>query len=186
MKTLLVLALMLGAATGALADPITGKEAKRLLFSPKGVEALARPEAGLSKQDQAVLASVAGTQPYYGAIAVSPDEGLMSEATVAAANFHDTAAAEVVALAECNAKKTGAAACVIAALLLPKGWEPRDILLSQDATAGFRADYAGKGAALAVSAGTGAWGIGPGPDAALAACAGAEAAVEDCAVLIAD
>ena len=186
MKTALTIALTILIATSAGADPLTGKTAKKLLFAPDAAEAEMLPGSGLSEQDQTVLKSVAEAQPYYGAIAISPDEGLMSEATVAAADYHDTAAAEAVALAECNAKKTGAAPCVTAALIRPKGWEAREVQLSQTATTGYRDDYAGKGGALAVSAATGAWGIGKGYDAALTACAGAEGKVTDCAVLIAD
>jgi len=185
MKHALALALMVLSAPLAQADPLTGKAAKKLLFAPKGAAVEMLPGARLPEQDQIVLESVAAQQPFYGAIAISPDEGLMSEATVASANYHDTAAAEAAALAECNAKKTAAPPCVIAALIRPDGYTARALTLSFDATTGFRADYPGKGGALAISALTGAWGIGAGAEAALTACAARKGAI-DCAVVIAD
>lgn len=185
MKTALALILTLLSATTVLAEPLTAKAAKKALFAPKGASVEMRPAAGLSAQDQTVLATVATQQPYYGAIAISPAEGLMSEATVAAANYHDTAAAEAVALAECSAKKTADAPCVIAAVIRPEGYEVRPLQLSLDATTGFRSDYPRKGGAMAISAATGGWGIAAGAEAAVAACA-AKAGATDCAVVIAD
>ena len=120
---------------------------------------------------------------YYAAIAISPDEGLMSEATVAAANYHTVEAASAVALSECNAKKQGAADCVVVALVRPEGWQAQPLQLSSDATAAL-ADYAG--GAMAVSAATGSWGLGDTPEAAVAACVDRNAAATDCAAVIAD
>lgn len=167
------------------AAPLTERDARKLMFAPKRLAVEMRPDSGLSAQDQTVLESVAAQQPYYGAIAISPDEGLMSEATVAAANYHDTAAAESAALAECDAKKTGSSPCVIAALIRPEGHEARALQLSLDATVALRADYPAKGGALAISAMTGAWGIGVGAEAALASCALRPGAT-DCAVVVQD
>ncbi|MGL6212114.1 MAG: 5-aminolevulic acid synthase [Paracoccaceae bacterium] len=186
MKAALVLILLTLPASMALAEPLTGKAAKKLLYPAKTgavVEMLAG--SGLSAEDQTVLATVAAQQPWFGAIAISPDEGMMSEATVAAANYHDVAAAGAAAITDCNAKKKGQADCVVATLIRPEGYEPRALSLSLDATAGFRADYPGKGGAMAISAGTGAWGIAEGAEAALAACA-AKGGATDCAVVIAD
>jgi len=179
----LTVILILLSAVAASAEPLTGRAAKKLMFPAKGALVEMRPEAGLSAQDQTVLATVAAQQPYYGAIAISPGEGLMSEATVAAANYHDTAAAGTAALADCNARKKAAPACVIAALIRPEGYEARALQLSLDATAALRKDYGGKGSALAISAATGAWGLGQGAEAAVAACA-AKAAATDCTVVI--
>ncbi len=185
MKSVFALTVMLVSATGLCAEPMTGKDARKALIGGKASEAELAADSGLSDEDKTVLVAVATQQPYYGAIAISPGDGLLSEATVAAANFHDTAAAERAALADCNAKKTAAEDCVIAALIRPKGHEQRDLQLSLDATAAFDADYAGKGGALAVSVVTGAWGLGQGAEAAIAACA-AKAGATDCAVVIAD
>ena len=185
MKAALTLTLILLSATTALAEPLTGKAAKKLLFPVKGASVDMRPDSGLSEQDQTVLGTVAAQQPYYGAIAISPGEGLMSEATVAAANYHDTAAAEAAALADCNGKKKAKAPCVIAALIRPDGYEARPLQLSLDATTAFRKDYDGMGSALAISAATGGWGIAQGAEAAVAACA-AKAGAKDCTVVVAD
>lgn len=185
MRKIMALALML-AATPLSADPVTGKIAKKLIFPVKGVEVELLADTGLAKDQQVVLGMVAEGQPYFGAIAISPDEGLMSEATVAAANHHDTDAASKAALADCNAKKTGKAKCVVVALIRPRGFEARELQMSLAATTGFKADYKPKGSAMALSPSTGAWGIASGDgaaDAALAACA---ATAKDCALAIID
>jgi len=185
MKAALALTLALLSSTSLAAEPLTAKAARKALFPAKGAAVEMKADAGLAEPDQTVLTLVAAQQPYYGAIAISPDDGLMSEATVAAANYHDTAAAEVAALADCNARKAGAAGCVIAALIRPEGYEPRSLHLSRDATAAFRADYPGAGGALAISALTGAWGLGRGAEAAVADCA-AKAGATDCVVVVQD
>lgn len=149
----------------ALAEPLAGKAAKKALFAPMKAEVEIMPEAGLPADQAEVLKTVGVGQPYYGAIAIAPDEGLMSEATVAAANFHDVAAASVAALAECDAKKKTATACVIAALIRPEGWKDQGFGLSSDATAAFK-DYDMKAGALAVSPSTGAFGMAAGEGAA--------------------
>jgi len=105
----------------------------------------------------------------------------MSEATMAAANHHTVEAASAVALAQCNAKKTGAADCVVVATVRPEGWEARPLQLSSSATEDF---VANQGAALALSASTGAWGLGASGDEAVAACAAKQEAATDCAVAI--
>lgn len=163
------------------AAPVDGKTAKEALFAPVTAEVEVLAAAGLPKDQAAALEMVGGQQLYYGAIAISPDEGLMSEATVAAANYHDTDAASKVALAECDAKKTGASACVVAALIRPKGWQDKGFQLSSDATAGFMSDVTG---ALAVSPSTGAWGIGADADAAVQACAAKNDQTKDCTAVI--
>ena len=185
MKSALTLMLILASASMTLAEPLTGSAAKKVLFPLKGTSIEMRADSGLSEQDQAILAAVAAQQPYYGAIAISPADGMMSEATVAAANYHDTAAAEAAALAECNSKKAGDVGCVIAALIRPEGYVVRPIQLSLDATAAFRKDYPRRGGALAISSATGSWGIGKGAEAAMSACA-AKTGAADCAVVIAN
>jgi len=173
----------------AIADVLTGKDAKKALFSQTDVAVEVVKHSFLVEQQPQIVGSVASQQPYYGAIAVSPDEGLMSEATLAAANYHSVEAASVAAQAGCDAARKGATPCVIVALVRPKGWEARPLQLSADATAAFRKDYGGKGAALAVSAGSGTWGMVKGAnaaDAALAACAAKLTGLNDCQVIVAD
>lgn len=162
------------------AQTVRGDDAMALLYVPKVAEVVIT-EGALPKDEAKMLAMVAKDQPYYAAIAISPDEGLMSEATMAAANHHTVEAASGIALAQCNAKKKGAADCVIVATVRPEGWEARPLQLSSSATEDF---VANQGAALALSAATGAWGIGASPDEALAACAAKQEAATDCTVAI--
>ena len=185
--------MVVGLAQTAFAQVIDGRAAKKALFDGDKIGVQVMKQSFLVDSQTDILASVAKQQPYYGAIAVSPDEGLMSEATIAAANYHNVEAASVAALAGCDAARKGQQACVIVAIVRPRGWEARPIQLSSDATAAFAKDYGGKGAALAVSASTGAWAMAHGAgagDAAIAACAakltGANAGQTDCAVIIAD
>lgn len=183
----LVIALI--GAGAAVAEPITGNAARKALLSTKGAEVEIMAVAGLPEDEAKILAMVAGDQPYYGAIAISPDEGLMSMATFAAANYHDTAAASAAALIECNARKTGKSVCVVVALIRPKNWKDSGFQLSRDATVGFKADYDMDGGALAVSVSTGVFGIANGEDAggsALAACAAKSEKATDCTIAVAN
>ncbi len=159
----------------AVAEPLTRDAAAALLFPPEGSE-VAVADGVLPADQAALLGTATAGQPYYGAIAISPGDGLMSEATVAAVNHHTVAAAQARALAECTARKTGAAPCVIAAVIRPAGWEARPLSLSSDAT---RA-VAGLTGALAISPATGRFGTGADAAAAIAACA-----EPDCTVAIA-
>lgn len=184
----MVLAMGLAAAVQAAAQPVDGRAARDALFAPKG-SSVAIVRGVLPEEQAQLLAGVAGGQAYYGAIAVSPDEGLMSEATVAAVNHHSIESAAAAAVRDCNARKKGRADCVVAALIRPRGYqEGRALQLSAMATEAFRSDYGRSGPrALAASPATGQFGIGKGADAAaaaLAACAAGGAT--DCAVVVAD
>jgi hypothetical protein len=175
-----------GMASSAGAEQMSGKAAKKLLFAPIKAEVEIMPEAGLPEDLAKVLASVGEGQLYYGAIAIAPEEGLMSEATVAAANFHDIATASVAALGECNAKKTTATDCVIAAHIRPKGWKEEGFSLSSDATAAFK-DYDMKTGAMAVSLATGAFGMAAGEgsgEKAMTNCAAKNDKAVDCALVL--
>lgn len=175
----------------ACADPVTGKAAGRMLFADEGAEIEVIAQGFLSDADMAALQMVGAAQPYYGAIAVSPEEGLMVEATVAAANYHDTGAAAAAALAGCDARRSGKTACMVVALIRPKGWQARAFQLSAAATAAFRKDYGGRAPkALAISPASGHWGIAKGQgatQAALADCAAkATPPLTDCALAVVD
>lgn len=178
-----------GLAQAVSAEVLTGKAAKKALFSGDAVAVEVMKQAFFVDNQAEILATAAAQQPYYGAIAVSPKEGLMSEATIAAVNYHSVEAASVVALAGCDAARKGEVPCVIVALIRPDGWEARPVQMSSEATAAFRKDYGGKGAALAVSLTTGTWGMAKGTNAAeeaLAACASKLTGANDCTVIIAD
>lgn len=179
-------------ALPALADPVAGAEARAQLFHPEHVEVVRYDAEGLSDQEVQILASVAQGQKYYAAVAFAPADGLMSEATVMAANHHTVAAARTAALAECEERRSAADRCVIVLEVRPAGWQARDLQLSADATAAFDNEYPMRGgeSALAVSPESGLWGIGSGTNAAadaLATCAQAgDAPAGDCVVVIAN
>lgn len=185
---LVIVGLAAGSLVGSMAGaaPMTGKQAKAALFAPGKAEVEILAEAGLPEDQAAALTMVAGDQAYYGAIAIAPDEGLMSEATVAAANFHDIETAKTAALAGCEAKKKAGAACVIAGLIRPKGWKDTGFSLSSDATEAFK-DYDKKAGVMAISPLTGAFGLAKGDAAgplAIEACAAKNKAATDCAVVV--
>jgi hypothetical protein len=182
-------ALAFGLAQAVSADVLTGKAAKKALYSGDEVAVQVMKQAFFVDNQAEILATAAAQQPYYGAIAVSPKEGLMSEATIAAVNYHSVEAASVVALTGCDAARKGEVPCVIVALIRPEGWEARPVQMSSEATAAFRKDYGGKGAALAVSMTTGSWSMAKGTNAAdeaLSACASKLTGANDCKVIIAD
>ena len=186
MRRLLGLGLVGMLVAGAAgADPVTGKAAAKMLFSPKAVQVVINSAAGLPKDMAGALKTVLASQPAYGAAAISPDEGLMSEATIFVGNYHDAASAGLAAVKQCDAKRKGKTACVVAATVLPKGWKAQPVQLSGDATAGFLASYPKAGGAVATSASTGGWAIDADPKTALADCA-KKSKAKDCAVVIAN
>lgn len=192
MKSWVMAGLLAVTASGAwAADVVSGRAAGRALFSPKGAQAAVGTQPFLTEKDVQILEQVAATQKYYGAIALSPDEGLMSEATFAAANYHDVAPAREAALAACNGKrKKGSAPCVIVGDILPVKWKKGAVLqLSADATSGFEQKYQPAQApkALAISLRTGHWAIASGsgaPERAVADCA--REGASDCRVVVSD
>lgn len=182
-----VLAVMVGGP--ALADPLPGAEAQALLYPPDRVEIAVYDASALSQQERDVIVQVSRTQQYYGAVALAPDQGLMSEATVVAANYHDTASARSAALGECNAKRDGGRACVIVLEIRPAGWEQREFQLNTDATEAFTTLYMAMEAprAFAASATAAAWGFAGGHLAAhdaLGLCA--ESGATDCRIVSSD
>lgn len=188
----LILASVLIIAGGAVAAaPMGGKQARKEVFAAKGADVQVIAQDALSQSDMTVIAQVAAQQPYYGAVAISLSEGLMSEATVAAANYHDVAPARDAALKSCEARRKEASKpCVIVAEIRPKGYAPRALQLSASATDALKSTYRkGRGPkALAISPSTGKWAIAKGEGAvqsALAQC-GAEAGVADCDIAVQD
>ena len=183
------LATILGFAIAnvAMAETVlTGNEAKRALFGVRGSVGAVAQNGVLSEKDQAILAQVASTQKYYGAIAFSPDEGLLSQATVAAANYHSVEPARAAALAECNSKRqSGSAQCVIGADILPRRYQPgRALQLNIDATGAVGKEYRRLRGdkAFSISSETGEWGFGASDAEAQAACAANGAS--DCRVVL--
>ncbi len=186
MKLTLGLTCLLLGSLAAHAEPIVGKDAKKALFFGKKSEIEVLPEAALPEDQLKVLQMVGESQPFYGAVAISPAEGLLVEATVVSTNFHDSASAAVAALAECNAKRKAETECIVAGYIRPKGWKDNGFSLSADATAGFK-EYDMTSGALAVSVLTGAFGLASGDgagDAAVAACGAKNKLATDCAVVV--
>jgi hypothetical protein len=190
MRGLCAVAIM-ALAGQAGAQAVDGATARKMVFKPKGVQVTIVAHDFLSEDDRKALAYAAEQQPYYGAIAMSPSEGLISEATLAAANFHDVDSARAKALESCNAaRKKGTRPCVIAAEIRPSGWEARPLSLSASATEALRKEYGrGRGEkALAISPSTGKYAVSKGAgaaDTALASCA-ATAGAGDCRIAVAD
>lgn len=155
-----------------MAEPVDGKTARKMLFPVNG--STIDVSEDLSAEEADLIAKVAKDQLYYGAIAYSPDQGILSDPLTGAFSFHDVSSAEVAALAECDRKRAEETApCAIAATIRPRRWEARELQLSQQATKGFRAEYrnARSPKAMAVSAATGEWSVRTGEGAAEAAMA---------------
>ncbi|MEM9523065.1 MAG: 5-aminolevulic acid synthase [Pseudomonadota bacterium] len=177
-------------AGGAQAEPIGSKAARGLLFKSKGADVIVFAKPYLSSDDVEILRKVAGAQKYYAVVAAAPDEGLMSDALVAAANYHALDPARSVALEGCNRRrKSGSARCEIVAQVVPRGWDgPRAVQLNVDATDAFRKFRRGTGPrAFAVSQATGNWAAVKGADAGKRAVADCNAGgAVDCTVVIQD
>jgi hypothetical protein len=184
-------AAMAAAGPAPAQQAMDGATARRMLFDARRAEVVIFPQGILSAPEADVLRRTAEANvPYYGAIAVSPSQGLAAEPTSAAGNHHDVAAAGRAALEACDAKRpAGSRPCVIVAEVRPRGWAARPLQLSAGATETFRRDFRRGGErAFAISPSTGGFGVGSGPGAdasALAACAAASRA-RDCRVVVRD
>lgn len=182
-------AVLIGLSGAGMAEPISGKEAAKLMFSPKGAEFEMLPVNGLSPESTALLQQVIKDYAYYAAVAIAPDEDILkSEATMLVANHHSAEAAAAAALAGCDKARKGGANCVVAAVVRPKGWEARALQLSVEGTVALKSDYGKNGErAMATSAETGFFALAQGADAqaaALKACA--EKGATDCTIAVAD
>ena len=175
-------------AAPATAEVLDTKAARAPLFSVKGHSV--QVSGKLSETDRKTVVGVIPlmarqlNQPvrYYASIAYSPDDGLVHEALQAAMNHHSVAAADAAAIQACNkAKSRGARSCQVAARIVPKGYKPRALTLSVEATAGFDKVFRkSRGAqSFAISEATGAWGMGQDDQAALRRCG-----VRDCEIVI--
>src|SRR6056297_3591283 len=147
----------------AAAEPVSGREAGRLLFDAGQSRVIVSSRLDERGQQMVRLMVPLMEQQlgrkleYYGAIAMSPDEGFQSEASQSALNYHGVAAADAAALSACNATRA-----------------------LRDTYARARAPKA-----LAASASTGAFAVGR-PDEALAACQRGARGGGDCAIVVRD
>lgn len=182
-------ALLLALATGpALSQELPNlREARGFLFAEDGaVEWDVIPDPALDPADAATLDAIntIQPQPYYAALALAPDEGLASEITALAANYHDEGNARAAAIAACEANRAGRGRpCIVGLVIRPRGWEPgRPLQLSAQATAALNDEYRAlprRSRAFAISPVTGQWGVGRGRAEALAACG-----ASDCAIVV--
>ena len=178
-----LLTLSLPAALPAVAQQVPDQAtAKRMLFSTRNSQIVITRQPFLSAADLVTLRRMPKVEElkYDGALAASPAEGLHSAQTRGAFNFHSIEDARAAALSGCGAS------CVLVAEIYPRRYQPgRPLTLSQDASRIVKGrDFrrAGANAALAISAATGAWGLGDGGAAATASCAAKGA--RDCEVAV--
>ena len=185
----------LALAMPAWSEVIDTTSARKQLFSTRGQStqlagALTDPERATIVALIPLMAQQLRTPvKYYSSIAYSPDQGLVSDALQGAFNFHTTQAADTAAIAACNrAQKKGSKRCQLAARIVPKKYKPRDLTLSYDATAGFTRTFrrAKSPKSFAISAVSGAWGMGKSDAEAMAECEISAAGAQDCQVVIRD
>ncbi|MBV0911671.1 hypothetical protein [Anianabacter salinae] len=204
----LALAALLPAA--AAAQPVDGNTARQLTFNPDRTFVATNAQSGLTANQNAYIDAVV-TNPqvraslrYYGSVAVSPTlfdlrasstggSEMLSGLFQLVGEFHSVEAADRFALTLCeSARKSGQAPCVIAARILPKGWEPRALSLSSSASDALSVYRRGSGPkAMAASRATAEFAIQTGEGAAeraIALCNRSAAAkgAADCEVVVAD
>lgn len=183
-------------ATSAIADGdiLSGKAAKKMLFSHRGSDFVIVPQDFMGESDMATLKLMAGmrefkTVLYYGAIAASPKRGLAHKATVASSNHHSVEAADNAAINECNGLRGGGAKCVVVAHILPKKYTTQPLHLSASATAAFKKTYLRGGGpkALAISPDMGSYAVSKGEGAGTAALAACSAdGAKGCRIVVQD
>ncbi len=210
MAGLLMAASVSASVSVAFSAPLSEKEARNTLFKgtkfniqmleklPVKPEVLTSVEqiiAVLSSRQAVKALTASGLSfEYYGAIAIMPDQVVsfenLDKVMSISAKLHNPEAAAATAKAGCDA--LDGPACIVVALILPKGYKPRDFTLSQAATEMFHDNWRdGDGPKfLAFSATTGAWVIAKGVGADVAArerCneKAAVSGVEDCKIGIA-
>jgi len=200
MRVLGIASVMVCWATWCAAEPLTFKEARKALpGAGKRVSVETYPDrvpasdiaklegVGLSLKEtfKQIGASLEG----YGAVAISPDEGLVVPWIQGVGQHHSLQAARTAALNYCNEQKAAASAdCVIVVEASPKGAkEDAPLSLSASANAALRKGYRKMDApkAFAISPTTGAFGFDRGDGGrALAACK--RGGATDCKIVVAD
>ena len=203
MKSLCVpLLVSLILATQAGAEPLSFKEARKILPKANGKITLMSFEDRLSESDVAALAAanlklkdvfkgIGASLSGYGAVAISPDEGVLVEWISGVSQHHSAQAAREAAIAYCNSKKKrGSADCVTLVEVAPKGAKEDAVLtLSEKANAALRKTYRKMDTprAFAISPSTGDFGMDRGDGTrAIANCASAANKAADCVIVIAD
>ena len=182
---------LIGVAGGGAADSLSFKEARKVL--PRGGRTVtALPDTTfLDDKQQAILRALTDSIPYYGALAISPDEGLFVEWLNAAGQHHSIMAARAAALRYCEAnRKKESAECVVVLEVSPKGADPdAPLSLSADAADALRGDYRKLKSpkAFAISTNLGTFGFARGDGGrALDTCSKMGSGAKDCRVVVAD
>ncbi|SFR47703.1 hypothetical protein [Litoreibacter janthinus] len=173
------------------AESLKFKDARKALPKGNRTEAVLPDTTFLDAKQQAIVLTLKDTIPYYGALALSPDEGLFVEWLNAAGQHHSLDAARKVALKHCDAnRKKASAKCVVVLEVSPKGAKADAALsLSAEAADTLRGEYRKLKSpkAFAISQEQGTFGFAGGDGArALDACAKAGGGAKDCRVVVAD
>ncbi|MBV7379547.1 hypothetical protein [Maritimibacter dapengensis] len=197
-KAMTGLALAILTALPVAADPMNSDAARKQLFSAKdmilhpmgldafgnGMKRAVRLTLDQMKSRGQMLKFLEAGYGYYGAVAF-PTNGNGEEPPTIISQLNSPGAAQQAAINACQS--ANGSTCAVAALLLPKGYSNRDLMLSQAATAKVvnQWDEGTLPKYLAFSPSTNSWGIAKGPGAS------ARMAVEsckrsDCVVAIAD
>ena len=158
----------------------TEAQARSQLFDTRRTQVAIVRHPFLTGADVATLQALpqAAQLDYYGALAVDPAQGLEGDRARGAFNFHSPEAARAAALSGCGA------GCVVVAEIRPRDYAPgRPFSLNQAASRAVEGRALGRGGGtLAISPSTGAWGLGEGGPAAVAACT--RAGGPDCRVAV--
>ncbi|PTX55677.1 hypothetical protein C8N43_0317 [Litoreibacter ponti] len=176
-------------ALPALGESLSFKDARKAV--PKGSRTVATliDTSFLDDKQQAIVKSLEANIPYYGALALTPSEGLFVEWLNAAGQHHSIEAARAAALDHCEAnRKRASAPCVVVLEVAPRGAKDGVALsLSAPANEVLRDEYRKLKSpkAMAISESTGAFGIAAGDAAGAIKTCGAAGAT-DCKVVVAD
>lgn len=187
-------------ATSAGAQSVSFADARKALpAASKRVALVTYPErvpagdiekfASVGLKIDQVFKGIGGALEGYGAVAISPDEGLAVEWLSGVSQHHSLDAARAAAVTYCNGKKkSGSAGCVVVAEVSPRGAKPGAALsLSQEANEALRKDYRKLQSpkAFAISPSRGAFGFDRGDGGrALEACG--RSGATDCRIVVAD
>lgn len=189
MKILTICAMLACLALPATAQVLDFGAARKVVIDTKKTVAIIADASFLAEKEQGILKGLRETIPFYGALALSPSEGLYVEWLNASAQFHSRETARAAAMAHCEAnRKPDSEGCVVVLEVVPRGSdEGLALTLSAPAASAMRKEYRklDKPRAFAISDATGNYGLARGDGGrALAACASQGAT--DCRIVIAD
>lgn len=187
-----VAALTLSIIAGpAISEALSFREARNAVPKGNRVTAVLTDTSFLDDKQQAIVKSLQSNIPFYGALALTPSEGLFVEWLNAAGQHHSIEAARAAALAHCERmRKRNSKPCVVVLEVSPRGAKAdAPLSLSAEATAALRGDYRKLKApkAFAISKTKGTFGFAAGDGArALDGCAKAGGGAKDCEIVVAD